>query len=375
MNANIHNAILQFTGASRFEEIEVIQSLWSGYGKIVRLRLFDAAVDTVVVKYVSLPDSTEHPRGWNTDLSHQRKIRSYQVESQWYTRYGELCDAGCRVAGCLGALEDGDQFIMVLEDLDAAGFAGRLDYSANISEQAMLRYMRSCITWLANFHARFLQKELSTVKNDGLWGKGLWNEGSYWHLATRPDEFAALPKGRLKRYAAAIDAQLSMCPWQTLIHGDAKLANFCFAENIDDVADGAQVAAVDFQYVGAGCGMKDVAYFIGSCLEEADCERLAPALLDDYFLALRQALANYQKDLSAADVDQLEQSWRDLYPFAWADFYRFLQGWSPSHWKMHSYSEKLTQSALDRIEQSSPEVSARNCQHCCIPPYKRRKQL
>ena len=331
MNTNLQRSILDFTGARHFEESEVIQSLWSGYGKIVRLRLIDASVDTVIVKYVSLPDRTEHPRGWNTDLSHQRKIRSYQVESQWYRHYAAQCNQHCRVAACLGTLEQADEFIMVLEDLDAAGFSGRLDYSASINnvdanEQALLRRMQSCIRWLANFHARFLQ-----VKP-----KGLWKNGSYWHLATRPDEFAALPSGRLKRFAGAIDVQLSMCPWQTLIHGDAKLANFCFAENFDESP---QVAAVDFQYVGAGCGMQDVAYFISSGLDEADCERLAPGLLDDYFATLRQALATHQKHLSQAEVDHLEQTWRELYPFAWADFYRFLQGWSPSHWKLHTYSE------------------------------------
>jgi hypothetical protein len=34
-----------------------------------------------VIKYVKLPDQGLHPRGWNTDRSHQRKIRSYQVET------------------------------------------------------------------------------------------------------------------------------------------------------------------------------------------------------------------------------------------------------------------------------------------------------
>ena len=79
MNTKIQKAILNFTGASRFEKIEVIQTLWSGYGEIARLRLYDAAVDTVVVKTVALPNAADHPRGWNTELSHQRKIRSYQV--------------------------------------------------------------------------------------------------------------------------------------------------------------------------------------------------------------------------------------------------------------------------------------------------------
>ena len=366
MNTKIQKAILNFTGASRFEKIEVIQTLWSGYGEIARLRLYDAAVDTVVVKTVALPNAADHPRGWNTERSHQRKIRSYQVECKWYTAFAAQCDAGCRVPACLGALEANDQFVMVLEDLDAAGFSGRLDYASDVSEQAMHLYVRACIDWLAHFHARFLQ-----VKPQGLWA-----EGSYWHLATRPDEFAALPSDNLKRYAAAIDNQLSMCRWQTLIHGDAKLANFCFADAffdsavnsavnspvnspVDDVVNEApQVAAVDFQYVGAGCGMKDLAYFISSCYEEADCERLAPKLLDDYFCALRKALEQSNKGLSPTELDDLEQEWRALYPLAWTDFYRFLKGWSPAHWKLHTYSEKIVQQTLSHLQQQPQELTS-----------------
>ena len=358
MNKNIQKAILNFTGASRFEKIEVIQTLWSGYGEIARLRLYDAAIDTVVAKTVALPKAAEHPRGWNTERSHQRKIRSYQVECKWYTAFAAQCDASCRVPACLGALEDNDQFVMVLEDLDAAGFSGRLDYASDVSEQAMHLYVRACIDWLAHFHARFLQ-----VKPQGLWA-----EGSYWHLATRPDEFAALPSDNLKRYAAAIDSQLSMCRWQTLIHGDAKLANFCFADaffdsagnrSVDDLVDEAPlVAAVDFQYVGAGCGMKDLAYFISSCYEEADCERLAPKLLDDYFCALRKALEQYNKGLSSHELDDLEQEWRALYPLAWTDFYRFLKGWSPAHWKLHTYSEKIARQTLSQLQKQPQALSA-----------------
>ena len=84
--------------------------------------------------------------------------------------------------------------------------------------------------------------------------------------------------------------------------------------------------------------MKDVAYFIGSCLDEHDCERLETILLDSYFDALNLALAVHQPEINAAAV---EASWRPLYAVAWTDFYRFLQGWSPGHWKIHSYSERL----------------------------------
>lgn len=34
---------------------------------------------------------------------------------------------------------------------------------------------------------------------------------------------------------------------------------------------------------------------------------------------------------------------------AWTDFFRFLQGWSPGHWKIHRYSERLARKVLDQL--------------------------
>ena len=113
----------------------------------------------------------------------------------------------------------------------------------------------------------------------------------------------------------------------------AKLANFCYAK------DGSAVSAVDFQYVGGGCGMKDVAYFVGSCLYEEDCKRYESKILDCYFSHLKEAFNKQSLDICYEDV---ETEWRNLYAFAWADFHRFLKGWSPGHWKINSYSEQVS---------------------------------
>ena len=64
--------ILDSTGATSFEVEAVIQELWSGYGEILKIRLQGGERDTVVVKHVTLPERDCHPRGWNSDLSHQR---------------------------------------------------------------------------------------------------------------------------------------------------------------------------------------------------------------------------------------------------------------------------------------------------------------
>ncbi len=134
---------------------------------------------------------------------------------------------------------------------------------------------------------------------------------------------------------------LSGARHQTLVHGDAKLANSCFSP--EGTSSLSRVAAVDFQYVGGGCGMKDVAYFLGSCLDEAECEAREGELLDLYFDLLGSALGRLQPDVDAASV---EREWRALFPVAWTDFHRFLKGWSPGHWKIHSYSERVAREVL-----------------------------
>jgi Ser/Thr protein kinase RdoA (MazF antagonist) len=154
-----------------------------------------------------------------------------------------------------------------------------------------------------------------------------------------------MDEGELKQAAPVINRRLNEAPFRTLVHGDAKLANFCFSD------DGTRVAAVDFQYVGGGCGMKDVAYFIGSCLDESECERREASLLDAYFSALKEALALQRPHIDAADV---EAAWRPLYGLAWTDFYRFLLGWSPGHWKIHDYSERLAHEVVSQLRAEAP---------------------
>ncbi len=315
--------ILETTGASSFEPLEVIQELWSGYGQIIRLKLFGAARETVVVKHVMMPRDKKHPRGWNSNLSHDRKVFSYQVETEWYQSRSAQCDAKCRIPEYLGFGRDRENVLLILEDLDHSGFPKRL--SSLTCDQVDL-----CLNWLAEFHATFLG-EPST---------GLWETGTYWHLATRPEELEALDDEALKNAAAEIDRRLGEAKFQTLVHGDAKLANFCFSESGD------AVAGLDFQYVGSGCGMKDIAYFLGSCLSESECEENEAALLETYFDRLESALLRRQP---AVDPLAVVTEWRELFPLAWTDFHRFLKGWCPGHWKINSYSERLAREVINKL--------------------------
>lgn len=315
MKEYFKSTILQSTGASSLAKKEVIQELWSGYGKIIRVTLENSDLESVVVKHVQLPRNNNHPRGWNTDIGHQRKLKSYQVETTWYQQYSNSSKA--RLPKCFAVEYHQDEVLIVLEDLDKAGFPLR---KHNVEWQDI----DICLEWLAQFHASYLGKTPN----------GLWEIGTYWHLATRPQELEILEDTALKNAATAIDKKLNNCRFQTFVHGDAKLANFCFSEN-------GAVAGVDFQYVGGGCGMKDVAYFIGSCFNENDCERLESTILDTYFSHLHRALG--------ATNEALENEWRSLYRVAWADFHRFLKGWSPGHWKINSYSEHVTKEVIKNL--------------------------
>ncbi len=317
MNDQDLELLFSSTGAQRLLRRERVQELWSGYGQIERVFLEGGSFPSVIVKNVSPPSIRHHPRGWSSDRSHQRKLRSYEVELAWYRDWSSACPADCRVPGWIASDQSEDHVFLVLEDLNAAGYPQR-------RQQVSQEELHRCLRWLARFHAQFL----------GRAPQGLWEQGCYWHLATRPDELERLEDRPLKAAAAAIDQALSASPFQSLLHGDAKLANFCFGPE--------GVAAVDFQYVGGGCGMKDVAYFLGSCLNEHECEKQEQPLLDLYF-------AELSKRVSGVDTEALEQDWRSLYPVAWADFHRFLKGWSPGHWKINSYSERICRQVVKQL--------------------------
>jgi len=316
MKNQLENSVARACRASDVKIKEVIQELWSGYGKIYRLKTSNPDLPRVVAKHIQYPVDKGSKAGWNNDLSHKRKLRSYQVEIEWYKKWSCSCDKTCRVPRCIAVESSKNEIMIILEDLDAAGYPQRIR-SAGYSD------MINCLAWLANFHATFLGKE----------PVGLWKTGTYWHLATRPDELNALTDRRLKEAARSIDGALNDCRYKTFVHGDAKLANFCFS------TDGSEVAAVDFQYVGGGCGMKDVVYLVGSCLREKECEKMESQILETYFKLLKEALQVRQSDINFA---LLEDEWKNMYHIAWADFHRFLKGWSPGHWQADTYSEKVS---------------------------------
>jgi len=324
---------------------ESLQALWSGYGEITRYYSPMRAA-SVIVKSVSPPQQVTHPRGWHSEVGHLRKLTSYKIEANFYQSYAQHCPQACyvpQIIACSKPLASESGQTLVMEDLQHLGFA---DKESPLS----LTDIKAVISWLAHFHARFIGHQA----ND------LWPVGTYWHLKTREDEFNNMADSPLKKAAHVVDSKLNNARYQTVVHGDAKLANFCFCDltsrgvakvegNLtnkltEQVSNKiSRVAAVDFQYVGKGVGVKDLAYFLGSCLTADDLTRLHDELLDYYFKVLGLACHKYQPDIN---VPALEAEWRKLYSFANADFHRFLQGWSPEHHKINGYLKAQSDLAL-----------------------------
>ncbi len=306
--------IARSAGAKQVVLEERLQLLWSGYGELWRARLDGEA--SVVVKHVQPPRD-------DLSLSHRRKLRSYQVEHAFYRHYAARCGAesGCRVPRPIALLAEDGAWLFVLEDLDQSGYSNRYAQVDASRIEATLR-------WLAFFHARFM----------GVAPDELWPVGSYWHLATRPEELRAMRNDALRDAAPRIDSLLNRARFKTLVHGDAKPENVCFGW-------GDEVALVDFQYVGSGVGVKDVAYFLSAALTAGQYAERVPEYLNRYFSYLTSAL---HANGSRVDPAELEQEWRTLFPLAWVDFYRFLLGWAgPS--ASDPYSERLTKELLQRL--------------------------
>jgi hypothetical protein len=288
-----------------------VQTLWGGYGEILRLQLkpgdegregrgpTPSCPSSVIVKRVVPPSDNVGGGGG------QRKCKSYQVEQFFYEHFATLLEGtGARVPTLLASDRSTHrgETLFLLEDLDAAGFAERR-HSLTLSDA------RACVTWLAKFHKTFLDKRTSL--GDAVAG-GVWAQGSYWHLETRPDELESMrPGDPLKQHAGGLDTLLRRAKHQTLLHGDAKVENFCFGK----VGGVGACAAVDFQYTGWGIGLIDVAYCIGAFPAVDNLAKNEAVLLDLYF-----------KELDGGP--EVEAEWRALYCVCVADFERFLTGWS-----------------------------------------------
>ena len=293
-------------------------SLWSGCGQI-QSGLYNS--QPVVVKLSEIPENINHQVINQSDFAKKRKDKSYLNEISFYSapRFQtafENVRPRCYFAKRIGTLN-----VLILEDFKSKGFRNIDDYK--------LEHIYAVVKWLAQFHAQGLT--LINLEPFQL--------GGYWHLETRPDEYKKIGSIDLKRHARHLANSLYEVHYQTLIHGDSKLANFAFDNNYN-------VLGYDFQYVGSGIGLQDVMLFMTSVFDGEACKEHEEFMLDFYFDYLKKALVD---KMNIKEYELLEHEWRTLWPIVWSDFNRFLNGWQPEHKKITLFMKNKFKEVLNQI--------------------------
>jgi hypothetical protein len=274
-----------------------LQSLWAGYGHICRLHAVPASdlstnlpkhePISLILKFISPPAANlNRPQ----KEGHLRKILSYQIEQYFYTHLAPQMPKMLVVAKCLSSIDEKSNTkastAMILTDLQPA-FPVAGEKRAELSETQVY----ATINWLASFHGFWWDKAKSFDRSNlGLpplehfektksmtANQGVWLNGGYTYLATRRDEYSDLcssdsawsdalcqPLGHIegeptmaelvaKVLSPKADGKGPISDHETLIHGDVK------SENLFTTTDGDAVAFFDFQYVGVGLGVCDLA--------------------------------------------------------------------------------------------------------------------
>ena len=97
--------------------IKVVQELWKGYGCIYRITTENKPEESIIVKYISPPN--------NSGDAHVQKIESFHIEDRFYRKYAAemtLCRTPKLIASDFSV---NNKFVMVMEDLDSAGYMER----------------------------------------------------------------------------------------------------------------------------------------------------------------------------------------------------------------------------------------------------------
>ncbi|KAI8892592.1 kinase-like domain-containing protein, partial [Globomyces pollinis-pini] len=265
-----------------------IASLWAGYGTIYRVLLSNG--ESVIVKLVQ-------PTRNDSGISHQRKLKSYQVESYFYSHLA-FDRFDCRMPKHLYSYNNGQNMCLIMDDLEPTYPSQKHDLDCTD--------IKSALTWLAKFHCHFWNKS----------PEGVWSNGGYWYLDTRLEEWESISKkyGLLKENARAIDLKTRDRRFETLIHGDPKSENILWDNQ-------ANCSFYDFQYVGVGLGAKDVAYLVTSSANHQVLQN--DDFLKDYFDALVAESIRTNTDLNGYTFELFCEH------FNWCllDYFRFMAGW------------------------------------------------
>ncbi|VEU36399.1 unnamed protein product [Pseudo-nitzschia multistriata] len=282
-----------------------VANLWAGMGSIIRLECSGGSQKSIIAKRIRCPCDP-------SSIGDQRKAASYRVEASFYaSKYcRELSEEGICCEG-LHTEDDGKGSITILmRPLPNE----TLSYMEGKVAEAAVRSV-------AKLHAYFWGSERA---REAVEETGLAEQGTYWYLDTRPDEYDRMDgnrglSARLKRAAHGIDAALKEHEYQTICHGDLKACNMSLSRNPDFVT------LVDFQYLGKACPAKDLAYlFVCGIDVDDDFE----ARREDELLRLyiEELAANGVGDDADAPLPTMEKL-KEALDLSYCDLYRWMLGW------------------------------------------------
>lgn len=235
----------------------------------------------VVLKIICPPKTT-------SEEGHLRKLFSYEVEQYFYKAIAPLLPPGVAVAKCLASTRglasgvSGDMTgvtATLMTDL-----RGQFPIAGEKRSCLSTTQVHSAISWLAGFHgSSWAMQDNQTINGlllppmaesearragKELAPRSIWLNGGYTYLATRQTEYASLACSPDSEWSAAFcnpngttsvaeKVAKFLAPkgrwFETFIHGDVK------SENLFSTESGDSVAFFDFQYVGLGLGVSDLA--------------------------------------------------------------------------------------------------------------------
>ena len=363
----------QDKSVDKISKEQCIAQLWAGYGTIHSfvISFDDGTTLPLVIKRVNPPQD-------DSSISHQRKLKSYTIEANFYNQIAPQLENRQCIVPIPYSIRNKDSpansFQFILSDLST-------NYSSSYSSLDRKDTL-SALSWLAKFHSAFYQHPIITScgtcssdndihdDDEGSNVQIVWSSGGYWHLKTRLDELESVDASKGNKFscfhpnnsqlAFMIDDRMneSSNTSFTLVHGDYKKDNILFSN--DGRNNSSECAVVDFQYCGAGYGMKDVVMLIVSSVSRSTLHEMGEeSLLTFYhqeFIKFREQKSDNDGNSSIADDGVLNLgAMRKQYELSLLDYVRFMSGWG--FWGSNvDYAEEKTWSLLKEIVSEGKEI-------------------
>ncbi|KAF2714064.1 hypothetical protein K504DRAFT_462513 [Pleomassaria siparia CBS 279.74] len=376
--ASVASSLLASKGL-QLQSIKTIQSLWAGYGHICHL-IASPNVSPSSSTQTSPSASTSNsnastpqesqsfilklitpPIIKGQDEGHARKILSYQVEQYFYSELAPLLPPSIPVATCFASVNEHhpngtSTTAMILSDLRP-----QYPVAGERRESLSKGQVFAALDWLSGFHgfwwprlrdmdrSLLVRAPLDEIQQENYSEKKkkntVWLNGGYTYLGTRRKEYRSLASDYDSEWNTPLtewedgDNSISemvanvLAPresgwgpteqYQTLIHGDVK------SENLFTTVSGDRVAFYDFQYVGLGLGVCDLAKLF-------TCSVPLEMLVEDSVIPSELAMQSGEKALlerywiRLKEVSGKEYNW-DIFVLHWEtaliDWLRFQASW------------------------------------------------